>query len=149
MPGSAPVSATAVSTSAVFFFFFLLHKRVAVPPFTGPVVYVRSYSVQWAPTDGIADRAKLSHAWTRIKHNVHDPPKLADLQPDLRLVARLQVSHLLPKICLCQQPDRSFAFRYGADAIRYVFGLAEGHTSCQADAVGQLVEMLKQVHSCF
>ena len=40
-------------------------------------------------------------------------------------------------------------FRYGADAIRYVFGLAEGHTSCQADAVGQLVEVLKQVHSCF
>ncbi len=35
--------------------------------------------------------------------------------------------------------------RYGADAISYAFSLAKGNTSCEADAVGALVELLEQV----
>lgn len=35
--------------------------------------------------------------------------------------------------------------RYGADASSYAFSLAKGNTSCEADAVGALVELLEQV----
>ena len=35
--------------------------------------------------------------------------------------------------------------RYGADAISYAFSLAKGHTGCEADAVGQLVDLLRKV----
>ena len=35
--------------------------------------------------------------------------------------------------------------RYGADAISYAFSLAKGSTGCEADAIGQLVDMLEQV----
>jgi erythromycin esterase-like protein len=35
--------------------------------------------------------------------------------------------------------------KYGADAISYAFSLAKGSTGCEADAIGQLVDMLEQV----
>lgn len=37
--------------------------------------------------------------------------------------------------------------RYGADAISYAFSLAKGSTGCEADAIGQLVDMLEQVRN--
>lgn len=35
--------------------------------------------------------------------------------------------------------------RYGSDAVSYAFGLAHGHSSCEKDAITQLVETLKEV----
>ncbi len=35
--------------------------------------------------------------------------------------------------------------RYGSDAVNYAFGLAHGHSSCEKDAITQLVEILKEV----